>query len=155
MNSIIADQNFNYNNIIPKPDEGTNFLSGPLIQINKVYKNYTITSTSNGTRYQTLSSSYTNNIYVYHLYGTIEKDLTSDIICYRIRESLSSNDPSALFSANPYSSIDIIDYVWMNSRNYANWNGTHLDFLCYDKNWNAFIPDEGITVSMTLETYAL
>lgn len=65
---------------------------------------------------------------IWHIYGTITKDINTSVTYYQITSTGPNNDPSVIISANPYSNIDIVDTCLIESS--ITVNNYYLIFYC-------------------------
>ena len=117
INSILTSSNkFLYNQSeLPPFADGINYFNNTYHLVKSYNFKETLTYTEISFRF-TPSETVRNQITFCHVHGTITKDISSSISFYSInnRTTKGNQVPNTIaLSANPYSNIDYIDYIWI------------------------------------------
>lgn len=144
INSILASSNkIVYSSVNSVSDGVNNFLNSF-----KFVHTTTITRTIKGednNRMQLSISDLAGHTLIYHIHGTVDKDIADCISMYNF--SNGSKNTATIIPANQHSKIDYIDIVWINTMS------LYTFIRPYDPDFNPL--DVVYTVNFTVDVYDL
>lgn len=134
-------------------DNGISYFNGTFTPVRTQHFTF---STSTGSYHKTIQSfdqAKTSNIVVYHIYGTITRDITDNTAFYQMLNKYAANDPTMIIPCDPYTSVNIIDFT--DFAVYYDVNYQYADFYLktLDKDYNVITASN--YVDITVDYYCL
>ena len=154
MNLVCRDNKVNYTTLdLITPSTGVTYADGTV----RKYSHNTISkTTTNGKIANSGGNDFSVNTFkviVWHVYGTISKDISAGITFYHIAETFSANDPTILYPVNQYNSTDYIDWYFYQTSNTINYSKFRLYVAACNSNYD--IISTPLTVKLNVDTFAL
>lgn len=153
MNNIVYNNNtFEYPAVIlPNPLNEINTFDDKWIQCFHA----TISATATGSYSHNYGIATNNNsrIIVFHVYGTVTKDLADEISFYHLAETVAADDPTIIIPANPHSKTDYIDWTLIQSSNVKNYNLFRIHFAPCDSTYK--VKNSTYTLDLSVDCYSL
>ena len=154
MNNIVCNNNtFEYPVVIlPNPLNEINTFDDKWIQCF-----HTIISATATGSYSNSSGITTNNqskIIVYHVYGTVIKDLADEISFYHLAETNAADDPTIIIPANQHNKTDYIDWTLVQTSIIAYYNFFRIHFAPCDSNYKVK-ENSTYALNLSVDCYSL
>ena len=122
------------------------------------HEQFTLT-TSTGSYYAVIISVnkpqiiHYSNIVVWHLYGTITRDITDNTAFYQLLNKYSEHDPTMIIPCDQYTNTSIIDFTDFATYYDVNYYYFWFFLKTFDKDYNALTTSS--RVDITLDYYCL
>lgn len=156
MNNIVYQNNFSY----PATD-----LIGPNISTGINYFDGNWKPCSHNTFSASVTGGYSNDanvvdplnqskVLLFHVYGTIKKYITDSISFYHISETASLNDPTIIIPANIYSDTDYVDWTYIQTNDYTNYNQFRMFIVPCDNSYKV-LDTAKYTLNFNVDVYSL
>lgn len=154
MNNVVYDNStFEYPAVaVPKPDNGVSYFDDKWIQCFHA----TISATATGSYSHNYGIATNNNsrIIVFHVYGTVTKDLADEISFYHLAETNAADDPTIIIPANQHNKTDYIDWTLVQTSNIAYYNFFRIHFAPCDSNYKVK-ENSTYTLNLSVDCYSL
>jgi len=134
-------------------NDGVSYFNGTYIPVKQSHYTFTTSTGSYHYTIQSFDQPKTSNIIIYHIYGTITRDITDNTAFYQMLNKYTVNDPTMIVPCDPYTNINIIDYTEINTNIDVNYQYADFFLKTLDKDYNVITASS--YVDITVDYYCL